>query len=70
MYEGEAVEPERKKYLVPILAMLLLLLVIVVVPLIVAETSQQHVRKVGTISAVSPISGCKADYSGGMIRKT
>jgi Ca2+/Na+ antiporter len=43
-------EPDKKKYLAPMLAILLLLLTIIIIPLIVAETSQKHVRKTETIS--------------------
>lgn len=50
-------EPDKKKYLIPILAILFLLLTIVIIPLIVAETSDRHVRKTEPISAVFPLSG-------------
>jgi len=61
-------EPDRKKYLTPILAIIFLLLTIVVIPLLVAETSQKRVRKTETISVVSPASGYKARMSGGSAR--
>ncbi len=46
-------EPDKKKYLTPILAIIFLLLTIIIIPLIVAETSQKHVRKTDSISMIS-----------------
>jgi hypothetical protein len=61
LLEDEAVEPDRKKYLTPILAVLLLLLAFVVIPLFVAETSRKHVRKIDPISSSTPTSRYNAD---------
>ena len=57
-------EPDKRKYLTPILAIVFLLLSIIVIPLIVAETSQKHARKTDAVSAVLPASrynACVAD---------
>lgn len=57
LLENEAMEPERKNYLSPILAILFLVLTIVVIPLLVAEITQKHVRKIDPISSL--ITACR-----------
>lgn len=59
--ESKVMEPDRKNYLTPILAILFLVLTIVVIPLIVAETSQKHVRKIDPNSSLMPATRYNAD---------
>lgn len=49
-------EPDKKKYLTPILAVIFLLLAFVVIPLIAAESSRKHAKKIDTVSSAMPIS--------------
>jgi len=51
--EGKVMESDKKKYLTPVLAIIIVMMAFVVIPLIVAETSQKHVRKTESMSILS-----------------